>query len=152
MIGKTIKKEMKADKFFDGTQIRATMIKEATGVIFTTVTSGESSCLTSFHFAASTPKTTAAATAMKNPIAMRDREKRIDCQKPDCIASEKSLDTTETGDAKSISCLTAMLAICHTKIQNAAHKNFVTVLVVIIERFIGDIPSHGVGILIVKDG
>ena len=107
----------KTDRFLDGIHSRHKMIKDATGVDLTTAITGAIRISTVFDQYAHTARKIPRSTARRNPVTMRTKLNPTDCQKFPLKISSKSFRTTETGDARRISCPRYILANCQIVIQ-----------------------------------
>ena len=94
-----MRKEIKTDRFLEGIQIRQRIIKEATGVDFTAVSTGFTRISTVRNKNASTARRIPSIKAMENPSTILPKLNPAECQKSPVKISSKSLRITETGDA-----------------------------------------------------
>ena len=81
-MGVTIKKEITTDRFREGTQISARMIKEATGMDLITLIRGAVRSRTGPNREDSTARTVPARQARRNPRVIRQKENRMALQNP----------------------------------------------------------------------
>jgi hypothetical protein len=93
------------------------MIKDATGVDLTTAITGAIRISTVFDQYANTARKIPKNIAKRNPVTIRTKLNPTDCQKFPVKLSSKSFRTTETGDARRISCPRYILANCQIVIQ-----------------------------------
>ena len=107
----------KTDRFLDGIHIRHKMIKDATDVDLTTAITGAIRISTVFDQYANTARKIPKNIAKRNPVTIRTKLNPTDCQKFPVKLSSKSFRTTETGDARRISCPRYILANCQIVIQ-----------------------------------
>lgn len=122
--GKTIKKDIKTERFLDENHIKARIIKEATGIVFMVNISGVISsqiCLNLAERTASTPPTRVPS---RNPEHIRVVENAMEVQKSAVGTSSHSLRNTRIGETSNISYPTARLANCHIISQNIIAQGF----------------------------
>ena len=153
--GKTIRNEIKTDKFLDGIQIRHKIINEATGVAFMTMINGSISTSTAKKAQESAARTVPRSRARENPRMILPKLNATDFQKSDSTISSVSLFITETGDARRISCFSHILVSCQTMIHTAAARIlynvrcFLTRSALVIEVLIWQLASDGFRILLI---
>ena len=104
----------------EGIHTSAKMMKEATGVALTAAVRGVSRMRTLRYLAASTARRMPVVKASTPPPTMRTKEKPTAPQKAGRPTNSSRTDITLSGDGKSSSCPSHMLAACHTKIQKSA--------------------------------
>lgn len=145
-----MRKEIKTDRFRDGIQIKARMIKDATGIVFANKTKGAKSSEIRLKRAASTARKVPAKMPQKKPQAILDREKRMDCQNGSVRAREKSRVRTATGETQRIGSLSARLAASQTASHSRIDHSFsfgVGKLLLEIEVIVWKCSSYGFWIL-----
>ena len=152
-----MRKEIKTDRFLEGIQIRQRIIKEATGVDFTAVSTGFTRISTVRDKNASTARRIPSIKAMENPSTILPKLNPAECQKSPVKISSKNLRITETGDASKISCPSHILAICQTAIQKSTASMRIPVyflfsvlsLSFVIEPIVRQLSSNNLRILII---
>lgn len=78
------------------------MIKDATGTALTVRSSGAKSSRVLLYREDKAAKTVPVRAARKNPVKIRPRENKIDCQKERYAASCKSRLITESGETRDV--------------------------------------------------
>ena len=142
---------MTTERFSDGIQISTKITKDATGIALTVITAGAASARTQGTQEASPASRIPAAVPMRNPRRILIMENPMDRQKSAWVSSSASRMSTAAGEASRISCPTAMLAACHTAIQNRTAAAFPTgplFLSRVIEIISRYFSAHGLRILL----
>ena len=142
---------MTTERLREGTQIRTSMIKEATGVALMTAMIGAKSSLTGRETEENAASRIPVVEASRNPLMILLKEKSTEIQNSPAELSEEqenmsssSFRTTETGDTRSISCPIIRLMISQTISQKrTAHiRNVLQVSLLIFPLFTGCNKSH----------
>lgn len=123
-MGNTIKKEIRTDRFFEETQIRIKMTKEATGTAFTVTINGAKNCATYLYLAESAASKIPAIQAAKKPPKIRITEKVTESQKEPVQARVNNRQIAVTGETNSRSCPIAMAQICQMRSHAAIAHSF----------------------------
>ena len=125
----------------------------------TTAITGAVRISTVFDQYAHTARKIPRSTARRNPVTMRTKLNPTDCQKFPLKISSKSFRTTETGDARRISCFRYILANCQIAIQKSTANMRIPVYFVplsvfalsfVIECIIRQLSSYNLRILIIQ--
>jgi hypothetical protein len=107
-------KEIKTDKFFEENQIKANMIKEATGTLLIKAISGVINCLNLKKRLDRPAKSIPNPSAATKPPTIRRKEKSIASQNFEVTISSDNRAITFIGETKRISDARTILATCQT--------------------------------------
>ena len=146
--GNTMRKEISTDRFREETQIRTRMTKDATGMDLMVTTKGRRSSLSRTDAAESPARATPRTTASINPPTIRSMEEAMESQNSPVTASSKRVETTVTGDTRSISCPMHMLTACQMSSQTRTAHSLILFLGVV-EIFIWQLSSYSFRVLLI---